>query len=221
MRLQHPLGDAPKPQDHISYRPLIVPKEHIFRTPGDNLTIELLAHQISIAIENGRLTSTCPKIIKSNQALIISEILELMGKKNAYQYERYTTGRYDFGKRKLPGVTLQFTNLSTGEEAYSIFDVKSLKGQRKSKNREAGLQRPAGHFVPKGKRSNLWKFWLRTQLREPRCPSVFHEEMSKLDQLIYVCRHIENCRVQNENIDLLSVTYEELQAAYQHLNYIQ
>ena len=152
----------------------------MFREAGSNLTVELIKKGIPIAIEHGRLTSNCFEFVNKNRAYVIRDILSLMNIA-AYSYESYSTGHY--GKYKAPGVTLQFTNLATGESRHSIFNVQKLTTQRKSKNRKAGKQLPKNHFVPKDKTSNWRKFWRKTLLDDPRRPSVFHEEMSKLKPL--------------------------------------
>ncbi len=80
------------------------------------------------------------------------------------------------------GVTLQFVNIKTGEEAHLIFNV-NLTYQRTRGNHKAGDPLPKNHFWA-GKRSGFVKFWSMTGLEMPTSLSRFHKRMGKLKTVL-------------------------------------
>ena len=97
------------------------------------------------------------------------------------KFESFSTGCYDHGK--YPGVTIQFVSEVNGSEYYVIFNVK-LTRVRRSKVHAAGTPLPGKQFRV-SKKSNFYKFWLRTGLRLPPRLSSFHDYMGNLGKLAF------------------------------------
>ncbi|PKG37642.1 hypothetical protein, partial [Psychromonas sp. Urea-02u-13] len=100
-----------------------------------------------INIVNGLLTiqsqsqiEVPKKWLNENKEELVSDIATLFSL-NVYIYYDYSTGQY--GEHKSQGVTLQFVNVTTGAEAYAIFNA-GLKRTRNSKNNKAGELLPKG-----------------------------------------------------------------------------
>ena len=118
----------------------------------------------------------------------------------------YTTGRY--GAKKSQGITLQFCNLKTGEDAYIIYNA-SLERSRTNNNAKKGDPLPGKQFIV-GERSGLYKFWLSTGLPLPRSASKFYECMGKLKPLVFTSAIDFNNRITDKKLPLLDINFHEL-----------
>jgi len=143
--------------------------------------------------------------LKQNETLLINDICSLFNIV-PLRYMSYTTGRY--GAKKSQGITLQFCNLKTGEDAYIIYNA-SLERSRTNKNGKKGDPLPGKQFIV-GERSGLYKFWLSTGLPLPRSASKFYECMGKLKPLVFTSAIDFNNRITDKKLPLLDINFHEL-----------
>ena len=143
--------------------------------------------------------------LKQNETLLINEICCLFNIV-PLRYISYTTGRY--GAKKSQGITLQFCNLKTGEDAYIIYNA-SLERSRTNNNAKKGDPLPGKQFIV-GERSGLYKFWLSTGLPLPRSASKFYECMGKLKPLVFTSAIDFNNRITDKKLPLLDINFHEL-----------
>lgn len=181
-----------------------------------SLLTTMLTRGDQVAILNGRLIITPASgrevptswLIHSRQQLL-TEIAESTGV-HILEYLGYSTGNY--GPHKAGGVTLQFANLSTGEESYAIFNV-GLKRLRDSKHTRAGTALPARQFTP-GKRSAFIKFWLSTKLTMPNRLGKFHQHMGTLKNLLYTGTiNTDNNRIEATSLKPANIPANWIKAA--------
>lgn len=118
----------------------------------------------------------------------------------------YTTGSY--GAKKSQGITLQFNNLQTNEDAYIIYNA-SLKRARSGRHGKKGELLPERQFII-GERSNFYKFWCSTGLPLPRSLSKFYECIGKLKPLIFTSQVDFKNRITNKKSPLLEVSYQQI-----------
>lgn len=170
-----------------------------------------------MAIEGGRfqLIPASGKPVPTDwmdarQESLIEAVLQRTGI-SAFTFDGYSTGHYGLNN-KSPGITLQFTNIVTQQSAYSIFNVE-LSRKLNTKFGKAGDPLPEGHFRV-GKRSNFQKFWRGTALPMPRRISSFHDYMGNLGDLIFDCRPDFSNRIQNDQINLLLITQQQILSAF-------
>lgn len=132
-----------------------------------------------------------------------------------YEYSDYSTGSYGF--KKQGGVTLTFTEVSTGEDAYCIFnaDIKYQRGPKKGKK------------LPKGKFScprdgKFSRFWSKTGLAKPRRLSEYHEHMGKLKGVIFCAEKSDthdHRRLKKDSLTPLSMTAEDIRLLLGHIEF--
>jgi len=151
--------------------------------------------------------------LKQNENILISEIAELFSI-DVYTYNCYSTGFY--GKHKSEGVTLQFLNLATGEEAFMIFNAHLLRTRSTSKHK-------AGELLPKGqfrvsKNMRFYKWWLSTKLKQPPRLSSFHSYMGNLKQLFYTANVDRKGQILDKKTALLNIRHQDIIASIQGLN---
>lgn len=125
---------------------------------------------------------------------------------NVYIYDSYSTGYY--GKHKSAGMTLQLTNIATGEESYVIYNVELVR----SRNSAAGSK---GDPLPKGqfrlsKKHKFYKFWLSTGLKIAPRLSSYHDYMGNLKQLFFMPRLTNGNKIKDKLIPLLSLSHKEI-----------
>lgn len=151
---------------------------------GDRISIKRgLVH-----IEPASGTEPPDEWLKNHGDALLMEILESTGL-DAYRYQSFTTGCY--GDHKAGGVTLQFTNPVLGTDAYAIFNA-NLKRHRGVKK---GSPLPGKQFRV-GKRSEFYKFWVRSGLKMPGRLGLFHDYMGNLRPLAFGgSRHNERFEV--------------------------
>jgi hypothetical protein len=143
--------------------------------------------------------------LKQNETLLINEICFLFNIV-PLRYISYTTGRY--GAKKSQGITLQFCNLKSGEDAYIIYNA-SLERSRTNKNAKKGDPLSGKQFII-GERSGFYKFWISTGLPLPRSASKFYECMGKLKLLIFTSTIDLNNRITDKTLPLLDVSFQEI-----------
>jgi hypothetical protein len=172
----------------------------------------LISRGDHIEVINGRLAITpaskleIPKqwlADKSNNLIIeIAKLCEL----DVYIFDSYSTGHY--GKHNAAGVTLQFVNLTTGEQSHVTFNVE-LKRSRTTPKNKKGSRLPKGQFRI-GKKYMFYKFWLATGLCLPPRLSAFHDYMGNLKQLYFVPNVDNKNKVIDKLIPLLNIDNAEI-----------
>lgn len=184
---------------------------------GFVLLNKLLRRGDQLSIESGRLKlipasgrqAAADQWLADNHDLLLSEILDATGRQ-AFRYIGYTTGKYVRGKNG-GGVTLRFADLSTGEQAYCIFNAR-LDRERSSKHGEKGSRLPSGQFRPP-EGGDFIPFWQRCGLALPRRLSAFHDYMGKLKQVLLIGDIDNTGRLKNRTLRPLEISdYELLQA---------
>jgi hypothetical protein len=143
--------------------------------------------------------------LKQNEALLINDICRLFNIV-PLRYISYTTGSY--GVKKSQGITLQFSNLQSGEDAYIIYNA-NLKRTRKSKHAKKGDLLPGKQFIV-SERSGFYKFWLSTGLPLPKSPSKFYECIGKLKSLVFISSIDFNNRITDKKLPLLELSFHEI-----------
>lgn len=140
------------------------------------------------------------------------EVLTLSAQICALEYIGYSTGIY--GQRKSPGLTLQFLDVVSRNEAYTIFNV-DLARQRNTKAGRQGQPLPKGHFRI-GRRHKFFGFWESTPLPMPRRLSSFHDYMGKLGGLLFTGQKVEakGARLDSGSLRPLSISAAEILAAF-------
>lgn len=171
---------------------------------------QLYKKEVYIFIENGKLAHSCDELNEQqkqwfleNESSLVRTILEITERK-AFKYDDYSTGNYPY-----PGVTLQLSELRSGEELYVIYNA-SLTRAKTTTHGNKGSPLPKRHFRV-GKRSKFYKFWLSTNLPLPRSVSAFNESMGKLKTILFDCdsyRH--DGRIENKIIPTLTITKEDI-----------
>lgn len=138
------------------------------------------------------------------------EILTQSSQVYALEYIGCSTGFY--GQRKSPGLTLQFLEVVSRNDAYTIFNV-HLTRQRNTKAGRQGQPLPKGHFwISKG--HQFFGFWESTPLPIPRRLSSFHDYMGKLGGLLFTGRKVEEkgARLDSGSVRPLSISAAEIRA---------
>tara|TARA_R110000787_G_scaffold14300_6_gene44190 strand:- start:4044 stop:5015 length:972 start_codon:yes stop_codon:yes gene_type:complete len=143
--------------------------------------------------------------LKQNEALLINDICRLFNIV-PLRYISYTTGSY--GVKKSQGITLQFSNLQSGEDAYIIYNA-NLKRTRNSKHAKKGDLLPGKQFIV-SERSGFYKFWLSTGLPLPKSPSKFYECIGKLKSLVFISSIDFNNRITDKKLPLLELSFHEI-----------
>lgn len=169
----------------------------------DGYEVNIVQGKLVIKTSNGLAVPL--SWLKKNEKLLINEICDLFNIV-PLKYMSYTTGRY--GAKKSQGITLQFSNLNTGEDAYIIYNA-SLERSRTNKNAKKGDPLPGKQFIV-GERSGFYKFWLSTGLPLPRSASKFYECMGKLKPLVFTSAIDFNNRITDKKLPLLDINFHEL-----------
>ncbi len=174
-----------------------------------SLLEKLISRGDHIEIIHGRLTITPAsgkevpeQYLADNKDSLTIEIARLLNLQ-VYTFSSYSTGHY--GKHNSAGVTLQFVNITTGEQSHMTFNAE-LKRARTTPRGKKGSSLPKGQFRITNKYM-LYKFWLSTGLKLPPRLSVFHDYMGNLKQLYFMPN--VNCqgKVIDKMIPLLNVPY--------------
>ena len=180
-----------------------------------SLLEKLISRGDQVAIVQGRLiihpASKKPipePWLSGNRSTLVNEIITLTGEQ-AYTYQGYSTGNY--GKHTKGGMTIQLANLTTGDEAFVIFNVE-LTRKRNSKHGSKGEPLPKGQFRVSTKHT-FYKFWLSTSLNIPSRLSVFHDYMGNLKELFFTPELDRNGKVLNKIMPLLDVKYTQIKNA--------
>lgn len=168
---------------------------------GDNISIV----QGKLLIKPSSGLAIPPTWLKKNELLLINEICQLSNL-IPLRYVSYTTGSY--GIKKSQGITLQFINLKTNDDAYVIYNA-SLKRTRKSKGGNQGDPLPKKQFIV-SERSSFYKFWLSIGLPLPKSLSKFYECMGRLKPLIFTGNVNFNNRISSKIIQLLNISHQQI-----------
>lgn len=146
---------------------------------------------------------------KENKQVLAVEIAQAIGVK-VYSYISYSTGRYKNDNKGVyyPGITLQFSDIVTGENPYAIFNV-SLKRSRTSKHGKKGDPLPKGRFYIT-KKYAFYRFWGVTKVKHPRRVSEYDEHMGKLTYVLFIMELNEKGKARNESIKPASITYKSI-----------
>jgi hypothetical protein len=181
---------------------------------GSDLLTKLLNKGDNISIVQGRLLikpssglDVPQHWLKQHEPLLINNICNLFNIA-PLKYESYSTGRYEYRGKKIEGITLQFLNLQTNEDAYLIYNA-SLKRTRKSNNGNKGEQLPGKQFIV-SERCHFYKFWCLTGLPLPRSLSKFYECMGKLKSLTFTGNVDFNNRITDKKLSILEVSYQQI-----------
>jgi hypothetical protein len=179
---------------------------------GSSLLTKLLNKGDQISIVQGKLLikpssglEVPSNWLKQYEPLLINDICQLLNI-TALRYVSYTTGKY--GNKKSPGITLQFRDLQTNEDAYIIYNA-ILKRTRNSKGGMKGDPLPNKQFIV-SERSSFYKFWRSADLPLPRSLSKFYECMGKLKPLLFTGEVDFNNRITNKIVSLLEVSYQQI-----------
>jgi hypothetical protein len=184
--------------------------------PGNPSVAVLLDWGYSVSIKSGRLivnpnNMPCVKhLTNSHKLKLMVEILQKIGR-DALTFHSHSASKY--GPTLAGGVTLQFTHVLTGSEAYAIFNA-NLTRSRNTKNGRAGDPLPTKQFhVAKG--SGFCKFWASTGL-PPRKLSSYYEYMGKLKPLFFESQDISNSnnRLNSSLLKPLHISFHEVKEAF-------
>ncbi len=186
--------------------------------PRRNLLERLLNQGHRISIQEGRIHiepangQPVPAAwARDHQEELISQILERCSIP-AYQYQTYSAGKYQGGR--YPGIHLSFREISSGADAYTIFNAQVTRA-RTTRHGTAGSLLPPGHFrVQKG--SKFLQFWRRTGLPRPRRLSSFHDYMTKLENIAFTGSLSEGNRLDKDSLIPVSIPYEQVRHPQQH-----
>jgi hypothetical protein len=180
---------------------------------GDlTLLTQLIINGDEVSITQGKLLikpssglALTKSWLKENETLLINDICRLFNIV-PLRYISYTTGSY--GVKKSQGITLQFSNLLSAEDAYIIFNA-NLTRSRTTNRAKKGDLLPGKRFIV-SERSGFYKFWLSTRLPLPRSPSKFYECMGKLKLLTFTSPIDFNNRITDKKLPLLEVSFQEI-----------
>ena len=185
--------------------------------PGNLSVAVLLDWGYSVSIESGHLiinpnnNMPCVKhLTNSHKLKLMVEILQKIGR-DALTFHSHSASKY--GPTLAGGVTLQFTHVLTGSEAYAIFNA-NLTRSRNTKNGRAGDPLPTKQFhVAKG--SGFCKFWASTGL-PPRKLSSYYEYMGKLKLLYFESQDVStsNNRLNSSLLKPLHISFHEVKEAF-------
>ena len=185
--------------------------------PGNLSVAVLLDWGYSVSIESGHLiinpnnNMPCVKhLTNSHKLKLMVEILQKIGR-DALTFHSHSASRY--GPTLAGGVTLQFTHVLTGCEAYAIFNA-NLTRSRNTKNGRAGDPLPTKQFRV-AKHSRFCKFWASTGL-PPRKLSSYYEYMGKLKPLFFESQDISNSndRLDSSLLKPLQISFQEVKEAF-------
>ena len=185
--------------------------------PGNLSVAVLLDWGYSVSIESGHLIINpnnkmpCVKhLTNSHKLKLIVEILQKIGR-DALNFHSHSASKY--GPTLAGGVTLQFTHVLTGSEAYAIFNA-NLTRSRNTKNGRAGDPLPTKQFRV-AKHSRFCKFWASTGL-PPRKLSSYYEYMGKLKPLFFESQDISNSndRLDSSLLKPLQISFQEVKEAF-------
>ena len=173
----------------------------------------LLARGDDISVVDG-LLRIIPKSGRPVPVEWIAKNLESFGSQIAalssidiFTYGSYTTGKYAIGK--YPGLTMQFDSVTDPMKSpYAIFNVK-LDRDRTTKHGVKGSPLPGRQFRV-GRKRNFYKFWKRAGLPDPRRMSAFHEEMGKLNGILFTGGFRKGDRLQNDTIRPVQLSCQTL-----------
>ena len=173
-----------------------------FLQRGDRLAIE--AGRIILTPQSGK-QAAADAWLADNHDLLLSEIVEITSTR-AFVYHGYSRGKY--GRSKAGGVTLNLTNVDTGEQAFCVFNV-NVTRDKNTRHGEKGSMLPAGHFNPP-KGGEFILFWKRCGLPMPRRLSSFHDYMGKLRRIIFTAEYDEGEKVDKQSLQPLEISYQHL-----------
>ena len=185
--------------------------------PGNLSMAVLLDWGYSVSIESGHLIINpnnkmpCVKhLTNSHKLKLIVEILQKIGR-DALTFHSHSASKY--GPTLAGGVTLQFTHVLTGSEAYAIFNA-NLTRSRNTKSGRAGDPLPTKQFRV-AKHSGFCKFWASTGL-PPRKLSSYYEYMGKLKPLFFESQDISNSndRLDSSLLKPLQISFQEIKEAF-------
>ena len=185
--------------------------------PGNPSVAVLLDWGYSVSIESGHLIINpnnkmpCVKhLTNSHKLKLMVEILQKIGR-DALTFHSHSASKY--GPTLAGGVTLQFTHVLTGSEAYAIFNA-NLTRSRNTKSGRAGDPLPTKQFRV-AKHSGFCKFWASTGL-PPRKLSSYYEYMGKLKPLFFESQDISNSndRLDSSLLKPLQISFQEVKEAF-------
>ena len=185
--------------------------------PGNLSMAVLLDWGYSVSIESGHLIINpnnkmpCVKhLTNSHKLKLMVEILQQIGR-DALTFHSHSASKY--GPTLAGGVTLQFTHVLTGSEAYAIFNA-NLTRSRNTKSGRAGDPLPTKQFRV-AKHSGFCKFWASTGL-PPRKLSSYYEYMGKLKPLFFESQDISNSndRLDSSLLKPLQISFQEVKEAF-------
>jgi hypothetical protein len=178
----------------------------------DTTIAKLLERGDSVSIVEGRL-----KIVPHSGRIVPSEWLKNHGmnllegiakldERDLFVYESYSTGRYS--KNRYEGITLQFVNLTTAEEAYTIFNVELTRGRNTNKGNK-GSPLPDGQFRL-NKKSQFIQFWDQAKLSMPPRRSSFHDYMGNLRGILFMGSYTQNNRLDTKTLKPVNISSDEI-----------
>ena len=176
------------------------------------LLYKLVARGDQIDIDNGRLEIKAhskkdvpQRWIKDNYEELVSDVAQLFSI-DVYIFDRYSTGEY--GKHKSQGLSLQFINIETGEEAYTVFNVE-LKRLRNTNTGKAGASLPKGQFRVT-KNMKFYKWWKSINLKLPPRLSSFHSYMGNIKELLFFATPDNTGKITDKMTPVLNIPYASI-----------
>lgn len=146
--------------------------------------------------------------LRENEAKVLIAICQTVGIE-ALEYLSFSTGWY--GKKRYPGVTLQFRSVITGELFYAIFNA-HLTRQRNSRAGRKGEPLRNKQFRV-GNCSHFYRFWLRTGLKFPPRLSAFSGCMGNLRGVLFSATVGGRARIDVSSLFPLSVSSHHVRDA--------
>ncbi len=184
--------------------------------PGNPSVAVLLDWGYSVSIESGHLivnpnNMPCVKhLTNSHKLKLMVEILQKIGR-DALTFHSHSASKY--GPTLAGGVTLQFTHVLTGSEAYAIFNA-NLTRSRNTKSGRAGDPLPTKQFRV-AKHSGFCKFWASTGLPSRRLSS-YYEHMGNLSQFFFETQdmYAGNNPLKSSQLQPLQISCVEIEQAF-------
>ena len=182
-----------------------------------HLLARLLMRGDRVAVHNGRLyidpksKEPVPRDWLEERYNGLIAAISRVTQTPVYFYKGFSVGNYRGGR--LPGVTLQFESILTGETYYTVFNVITTR-KRSTRHGQVGTPLPAGHFrvAPESK---FVEFWKRSGLKLPRRLSSIHDYMGLLHSISFTGSIYKGKRLDKDSLVPLEISVQDIAAGLQ------
>ena len=183
---------------------------HVAAALKKGYSISLHKGRVRVIRHDGSLSA--PEKLKEYERAIMLEIAEELGMQ-VFQLVGWSSGNYEVKEtgRREPGLTLNFVELVTRQEAFTIFNV-IFRRERSGANGGVGEPLRKGKFRV-GKRSHFVKFWVSTGLPIHK-PSDFHRRIGKLKPFFFTADWSKGEKLANATLKPVCLSAEEVAAAF-------